>query len=84
MNFSNVTKTATSGSFWGDVLWTGVGVLGGELATRLANNVMPSAGGLINDIAGGVVTGAVGITMGKPQVAVGTVATKALKQVNQI
>jgi len=84
MNFNQIGKTATSGSFWVDVLWTGVGVLGGELATRLANKVMPTAGNMVNDIIGGAVTGAVGIAVGKPQVATGTVATKILKQVNQI
>jgi hypothetical protein len=76
-----IVKEGTSGKFWKEVLLTGAGVVGGEIATSLAGKL--NLGETISELAGGVLVGGIGLATGNPAVAAGTVATKSLKLINR-
>lgn len=82
-NAKAITSSAKSGKFWSAVGYTAAGAFSGEMlgsAIPRFVNVSP----LVSDIISGAVVGGITLGLGMPEMAYGTVGTKAVKAVSRI
>jgi len=92
MSFSlkNISAILGNKEFWKNAGWTVLGGAGGEVLSATIQGLSKPDGqggynfdmsGFKGDVISGVLVGGLGLAFNKPFVAVGTIATKAMKQV---